>query len=61
MKMKEIAMSSKEELETLTKELSKDTAKLAKESFEDEIDSESITSTVKAIFVGILEAVKKVY
>jgi hypothetical protein len=60
-KMKEIAMNSEKDLAELTKDLAKDTKELAREHLESEVDPDSITKVVKAVFVGLLEAFKKVF
>ena len=59
-KMKEMAMSNEKDLTELTKDLAKDTKELAKQHFETEIDDEGIRKVVKAIFIGLFEAIKKV-
>lgn len=60
-KMKETIMNNEQELTEVTKDLIKDTKDLAREHLESEVDADSITKVAKAIFVGILEAVKKVF
>lgn len=54
-------MNNEQELTEVTKDLIKDTKDLAREHLESEVDADSITKVAKAIFVGILEAVKKVF
>ena len=60
-KMKGLTMNSEKDLAETTKELVKDTKELVSEQLVDEIDEQSITKVIKAVFVGIFEAVKKVY
>lgn len=60
-KMKELTMSNEKEVSELTRELVKDTKELAKEQLTEEVDEQSIMKVVKAIFVGVFEAIKKAY
>lgn len=52
-------MKNEKDLAELTKELTENTKQLAKEQLEKEVDEEGIARVVKAIFVGLFEAVKK--
>jgi hypothetical protein len=54
-------MKNETDLVELTKELTKDTKELAKEHLKSEIDEEGIVKVVKAVFVGLFEAVKKAF
>ena len=54
-------MKNEKDVTELTKELAGDTKQLAKEHLETEIDEEGIRKVIKAIFVGIFEAIKKAY
>ncbi|MGE3680977.1 MAG: hypothetical protein AB7G93_04565 [Bdellovibrionales bacterium] len=54
-------MKNEKDLVELSKDLAKDTKELAKEHLEKEIDEEGIAKVVKAIFVGIFDAVKKAF
>ncbi len=54
-------MKNEKDLAELTKDLTKDTKELAKEHLEKEIDEEGIVKVVKAVFVGLFEAVKKAF
>lgn len=60
-KIKEMTMSNEKDLAELTKELAKNTKELAHEHLKSEVDPETITKVVKAVFIGLLEAVKKVF
>lgn len=54
-------MKNEKDLTQLTKELAKDTKELAHEHLKDEVDPATITKVAKAVFVGMLDAIKSVF
>ncbi len=52
-------MSNEKNLEELTENLSLDTKELQSEEFETEVDEQTITKVVAAVFEGIVRALKR--